>query len=152
MAVGFCSISVKANELNNTYVYKLTQHGAVACLASAVFYEANLESMLGKQLVAISILNRAVKRNKTICNVLKEPYQFSFYKAGFDWSRQALHKESLQIVLDILRKSMLGLQPTYSGITYFHAAGVSPSWASSKQFKLFKREGNHMFYIQKESK
>lgn len=150
--MGFCSISVKANELNNTYVYKLTQHGAVACLASAVFYEANLESMLGKQLVAISILNRAVKRNKTICVVLSEPHQFSFYKVGFDWSRQALHKESLQIVLDILRRSMLGLQPTYSGITYFHAVGVSPSWASSRQFKLFKREGNHMFYIQKESK
>jgi len=119
-------------------------------MSSAVFYEANLESKLGRELVAISILNRAVKQNKRVCSILKERSQFSFYKAGFNWNTRATHEDSVKIVLDILRRSMLGLQSSYGGITHFHAVGVSPSWASSKQFKLYKQVGQHRFYIQKE--
>ena len=151
IAVGFCSISAKANE-NNKYVYRLTQNGAISCLANTVFYEANVEPTEGKVLVAISVLNRAIRQNTSICSIVKQPSQYSFYKTGFNWNTRATHEKSVEVVLDILRKSMLGLQSSYGGITHFHAIGISPSWASSKQFKLFKREGNHMFYIQEESK
>ena len=109
-----------------------------------------MESDIGKKYVAVAILNRAVKQNKTVCSIIKQPYQFSFYKTGFNWNARATHEESVKIVIDILRKSMLGSQPNYAGITHFHAVGVSPSFSRSNRFKLYRKEGGHMFYFEKE--
>lgn len=135
---------------NNAYVHAMTQNGAIACLTSAVFSEANLESNKDKELVLVSILNRAVANNMHVCSVLKQKAQFSFYKAGYNWNKQALHKESLHIVLSVLTRSLQGRQSTYNNVQYFHANNVKPSWDWEKLQKVSKQSG-HTFYKLKEN-
>lgn len=130
---------------NNAYVHAMTQNGAIACLTSAVFSEANLESDMDKQLVLVSILNRAVANNTHVCSVLKQKAQFSFYKAGYNWNKQALHKDSLVVVLGVLANSLKGRQSTYSNVQYFHANNVKPTWDWKKLQKVSKQSG-HTFY------
>jgi spore germination cell wall hydrolase CwlJ-like protein len=100
----------------------------MSCLSNAIFYEANTESETGKRLVAVAILNRTVKQDKSICSIIKQPSQSVFYKTGFNWSTRATHAESVEIVVDVLRKSVLGLQTSYGGITHFHALSVKPAF------------------------
>ena len=134
---------------NNAYVHAMTQNGAIACLTSAVFSEANLESNKDKEYVVVTILNRAVANNMHICSVLKQKAQFSFYKVGYNWNKQALHKESLHIVLSVLSRSLQGRQSTYNNVQYFHANNVKPAWNWKKLQKVSKQSG-HTFYKLKE--
>lgn len=135
---------------NNAYVHAMTQNGAIACLTSAVFSEANLESNKDKEMVVVTILNRAVANDKHVCSVLKQKAQFSFYKAGYNWNKQALHKDSLAVVLDVLANSLKGRQSTYNNVQYFHANNVKPSWDWKKLQRVSKQSG-HTFYKLKEN-
>lgn len=130
---------------NNAYVHAMTQNGAIACLTSAVFSEANLERNKDKEYVVVTILNRAVASDKHVCSVLKQKAQFSFYKAGYNWNKQALHKDSLAIVLNVLANSLNGRQSTYNNVQYFHANNVKPSWNWKKLQKISK-QSEHTFY------
>lgn len=130
---------------NEAFVYRMTQNGALACLSHSVFEESNMEPKQGQILVAVAILNRAVNENKHICSIVKAPHQFSFYKAGFNFNKRT-EGFSEKIVLDLFTKALQNKLPTYNGITHFHSKSVSPSWASSKQFKLVYSVGQHLFY------
>lgn len=135
---------------NDGYVHAMTQHGAVACLSSAVFEESSLESKKDKELVLVSILNRAVASKKHVCSILKEKAQFSFYKAGYNWGEQALHKESLAVVLSVLANSLKGRQSTHNNVQFFHANTIKPSWNFNK-LQLVSRQSGHTFYKLKEN-
>lgn len=138
-----------ANNYNEEVVYKLTQKGAMACLSHAVFKEANTEPELGKRMVIASILNRAIKDDKSICSVIKEKNQFSFYKRGYNFDK--LTKTLTEkIVLDTLSLAMKGKLSSYEGITHFHTVTSSPGWSKSKGFVEVKRLGRHVFYRKKE--
>lgn len=134
---------------NNSYVHAMTQQGALACLSSAVFEESNTESIKDKELVVVSILNRAVASNKHVCSILKEKAQFSFYKAGYNWNKQALHKDSLHVVLSVLANSLNGRQSSYNNVQFFHANTIRPSWNFNK-LKMVSRQSGHTFYKLKE--
>ncbi|PIT91369.1 hypothetical protein COU17_01075 [Candidatus Kaiserbacteria bacterium CG10_big_fil_rev_8_21_14_0_10_49_17] len=51
------------------------------CLQLAIYYEAGFENMWGKMMVAKVILNRVASRRfpNSVCAVVKQKYQFSFY-------------------------------------------------------------------------
>lgn len=104
---------------------------------------------MDKELVLISILNRAVANDKHVCSVLKQKAQFSFYKAGYNWNKQALHKDSLAVVLNVLANSLKGRQSAYNNVQYFHANNVKPAWNYSKLQRVSKQSG-HTFYKLKE--
>jgi len=111
----------------------------VLCLVESIYHEARGETLKGQQLVATVIINRvrSSKYPNTICEVVKQPYQFSCFnrklsiKDKKSWSK-------------IYNRAKLFLEPINSKIMYYHNTSVSPNWASQKTKVL--QAGNHIFY------
>jgi N-acetylmuramoyl-L-alanine amidase len=117
---------------------------AILCLALTVYNEARGEPIAGQYAVAYVTLNRAKQRSKTICEVIKEPYQYSWYKNNY----QLVPKSGVEweTSLKVARTSytMRNNDNLFSGAAYFHGKEIRPSWTKSmKQIATF---GNHIFY------
>ena len=107
------------------------------CLATAIYHEANTESLQGKEAVANVILNR-VKSNKypnSICGVISQKSQFS-------WYRNVKHKYTDE-TLNIARRMLHNRVDNTNGALFFHS-GKNPHW--TKRMKMTKKIGNHKFY------
>jgi N-acetylmuramoyl-L-alanine amidase len=126
-----------------------TKADELYCLAQNIYFEARSESLAGKYAVADVVLNRVAssKYPSTICSVITERHQFSWYWDGkSDLPRTASPAwiDSVNVARGILvEEKFLGIT---EGATHYHATYVYPSWAS----KLHKvgRIGNHIFYLE----
>ena len=111
----------------------------IKCLATAIYHEANNQTLAGKQAVGHVILNR--KNNKqfpsSICGVVSQKNQFSWYGK----MNHKYNKESLKIA-----KDMYTHRPTdnTNGALFFHNPSVKPSWTN--RMKMTRKIGNHYFY------
>jgi spore germination cell wall hydrolase CwlJ-like protein len=116
------------------------------CLASAVYFESRGEPLDGQLGVAEVILNR-VKSGRfrdTICDVVKQPSQFSFVRRGVipqpkretaAWQRAvAIAHIALNDLADVTGENSL----------FFHATYVNPGWG--RPARRIARIGNHIFY------
>ncbi len=126
-----------------------------ACLTEAIYYEAGNQSEIGKEAVAIVIMNRvgAKHRPKTVCGVIAQAHivnsrkicQFSFWcEPKYKPSKQ-VWKESQKIahqVLTTYHKQRKSSQ--YDTALYYHANYVNPKWSTQKKF--LGRIENHLFY------
>jgi hypothetical protein len=114
------------------------------CLASAVYFESRGEPLDGQLAVAEVILNR-VKSGRfrsTVCDVVKQPSQFSFVRRGVipqpkrettAWQRAvAIAHIAMNDLHDVTGESSL----------FFHATYVNPGWGRPR----IARIGNHIFY------
>ena len=117
------------------------------CLASAVYFEARGEPIEGQLAVADVVLNRVASKKypDTICDVVEQPWQFSFVnatgripeanRASESWvkavaiSKIALEKAAREVSEDVL---------------WYHADYVAPSWG--KRLDREKKVGLHIFY------
>ena len=75
-------------------LYRMTQHGSVACLARALYQEANTQGARGREAVIAVIVNRAIKQQKHVCEIMRQPSQFSWVKNGTNVSKLTDSKES----------------------------------------------------------
>ena len=114
----------------------------VRCLETAIHYEAKGESVAGKIAVGNVVLNRVAsgKFPKTVCEVVKQKKQFSWYKGNdekFNSTTSTATKFAAQKAMQAKRDDVL----------FFHATYVMPKWSKSlsKQFTI----GNHIFYALK---
>lgn len=104
------------------------------CLYNAIFYEANLESMAGKKAVWQVVVNRAEKKGVSVCSVVRERGQFSW------WGKKpykALDASYYHRVVNT--RSPVGL-----GVVYFHNIKVKPKWA--RKMLYVATIGRHRFY------
>ena len=106
------------------------------CLALNAYHEARGEPIRGIHLVTRTVVNRAIKQNKTFCEVITAPYQFSWTHAPIRF-KKADYEYLLPIVLEGIYIK--------SNATHYHAKYVKPIWA--KHFKREQVVGNHIFYI-----
>jgi spore germination cell wall hydrolase CwlJ-like protein len=118
------------------------------CLANAVYFEARGEPILGQLAVAEVVLNRVASKKypSTICEVVVQPWQFSFInprtgvfpKANRD---SASWKKSVAIARLAQEKRAVELP---SEVLWYHADYVAPGWGKrlNKQTKI----GLHIFY------
>lgn len=111
---------------------------SILCLALAIYHESRGESEQGQYAVAEVVVNRSIERNKTICDVIYEPRQFSgsskwkIPKDNNQW------KQSINIATNVLDNEM---KTNYTnGSMYFRVASLSP------KNKQIIRIGNHVFY------
>jgi spore germination cell wall hydrolase CwlJ-like protein len=114
------------------------------CLASAVYFESRGEPLDGQLAVAEVILNRVAsgRFRSTICDVVKQPSQFSFVRRGVipqpkretaAWDRAvAIAHIALNELADVTGENSL----------FFHATYVNPGWGRPRVAKI----GNHIFY------
>jgi N-acetylmuramoyl-L-alanine amidase len=127
---------------------------ALACLSLNVYHEARGEPDTGQLAVAYVTLNRAWRNNMDVCDVVVEPYQFSWTTGGVmmrtnGWTLmrhmvptdvKALEKAVRIAELAMARKVT---DPTV-GALFYHADYVSPSWKSS--LTEIGAIGQHVFY------
>ena len=121
------SSSVYASEA----LYKMTQNGAVACLARAVYKEANTQGEGGREAVIAVIVNRAIKLQKHVCNVVMQPYQFSWVRNGKNVAKLTDDKETEKFVLKVVAKAARTGYNSFNGVEYFYAHNqVKPAWST----------------------
>lgn len=129
------------------------------CLVEAIYHEARSEKMIPQLAVANVILTRVESSNfpDTICKVVhqgrywkKNPVRnkchFSYWCDGK--SERMKDLKALKKVLSVAEMALRGVQIKQTiGATHYHAAYVTPSWASDPHFKLLGQIGLHIFYI-----
>ena len=121
------SSSVNASEA----FYRLTQNGAVACLARAVYQEANTQGERGRAAVMAVIVNRAIDQQRHVCEIVKQPSQFSWVKHGTNVAKLTDSKESERFVLNIIAKTARTGYNSFRGVEYFYAHKQGePVWAN----------------------
>lgn len=129
----------------------------VRCLTEAIYYEAANQSELGKEAVAMVIVNRVYNKRypKTICGVVKQSHvvsekkicQFSY------WCSDELTKPILKawkesrviaerVLLNYWQRELIDTE--LNKAIYYHADYVNPKWRTQKVY--VGRVGNHLFY------
>lgn len=143
-----CTAEINPKELN--------------CLTVAIYQEARGESILGQQLVAKVILNRVGHPSfpDTVCKVVFQPKQFSWYNQGRTKALGSLLKGSTrglkpedkaayreaQFVALTLFKEGIELHPKWDRALYFVHKNVAKKqqWLTKKKF--IGKVGSHRFY------
>ena len=131
IAISFLCQPAMAKNLSEQALYRMTQKGSVQCLASAVQYEANTESTKGKKAVAAVIVNRSIEQGKHVCDIIRQPRQFSWYRKGKIGVN--VHKDNVEAVKNLIA---LAANNRYNHLnhlshyTYFYNhKQVKPVWA-----------------------
>lgn len=132
----------------------------LACLSLNVYHEARGEPDAGQLAVAYVTLNRAQRKKMDICDVVVEPYQFSWTTGGVvmrarGWtlmphrvpSDPRAWRKALEIAKLALSRNTA--DPT-QGAVFYHAAYVSPWWKTSMTEAA--TIGQHVFYHQRLTK
>jgi spore germination cell wall hydrolase CwlJ-like protein len=116
------------------------------CVAVAIYHEARGESFPGQLAVAEVIMNRARSGRypQTLCGVVKQPWQFSFVRAGrfpavnassASWGyAQAIARIAANRLADAIPEDVL----------WYHADYVAPSWG--RRLSRVEKIGAHIFY------
>ena len=115
----------------------------LTCMAVAIYFEARGEPIDGQMLVAETIINRVEDERwpDTVCEVVKQPNQFSFYSDGkSDKPRDA---EAYATALEVAAVALSG-DHSWSGSLYYHTLDVRPVWRHALQ--PIGVVGNHIFY------
>lgn len=129
----------------------------ISCLAKAIYYEAANQSELGKEAIALVIVNRVHNKRypKTICAVVRQAHivkekkvcQFSF------WCNEELEKPTFRAwkeSVGVAQRVMTNywqrelIDTPLSKAIYYHADYVKPQWRTQKVF--VGKIGNHLFY------
>jgi len=117
------------------------------CLASAVYFEARGEEIEGQLAVAEVVLNRVASKKypDTICEVVEQPWQFSFVNATgsipeADRTSKAWKKA---VAISTIALNKLAAEVS-KDVLWYHADYVAPSWG--KAFEREKKVGVHIFY------
>ena len=118
------------------------------CMAVAVYHEARGESLEGQVAVARVIMNRAAsgKYPGTWCEVVKQPWQFSFVNPhsgqfpSVDQDSAAWRK-----AVGVTRLAVANaVQSVPTDCLWYHANYVSPSWG--RRLTRVSQIGAHIFY------
>ena len=120
------------------------------CLSRTIYFEAGNQSYYGKIAVGSVVMNRVndEKYPDTICDVIKQHRQFSWYSDGksdvpFDGPAW---KDSIHAAKEVLcgcgKASELFFDD--AAVQYYHADYVSPGWA--KKMQRVAKIDNHIFY------
>ena len=137
-----CSPAIASEAL-----YRMTQKGAVACLARALYQEANTQGERGREAVMAVIVNRAIEQHKHVCEILKQPSQFSWVKQGTNVSKLTDDKEAEKFVLRVVAETARSGYNSFNGVQYFYAHKQGkPTWANKM---VCSRIEDHTFCVEK---
>jgi N-acetylmuramoyl-L-alanine amidase len=129
---------------------------AIMCLALNIYHEARGEPLNGQHAVAQVTMNRAGRDPSRVCEVVFEPYQFSWANPLTTAPNLSVRKrladrympkerKAWQMAKDIAQWTIKGYVPDFTnGATHYHAHSVNPWWAKKK--KRLLTLGNHHFY------
>jgi len=117
---------------------------ALLCLTSAIYHEARGEPLLGQMAVAEVIVNRVVHRAwpNTVCEVVKQDKQFSFY---FDGKSDEMKDLAARTVAESVATSYLeiGSPGFIHGATCYTTTAINNYW--TKHYEVVTVIGAHKF-------
>ena len=112
------------------HLYYMTQKGSMACLARAMYEEANTQPYVGRKAVVEVILNRASSSGKHVCDIIKERSQFSWVNQTTNVYRLTDSKSSEKDVIRIANELSKGNKVLDDSYKFFYAKALAnPSWA-----------------------
>jgi spore germination cell wall hydrolase CwlJ-like protein len=117
------------------------------CLASAVYFEARGEPLKGQLAVADVVVNRvrSAKYPNTICEVVEQPWQFSFVNATGRIPDANRSSEAWRNAVAIARIALAGTARAVDrDVLWYHADYVHPSWG--RRLAREDKIGLHIFY------
>ena len=116
---------------------------ALLCLATAIYFEARGENLMGQRAVAQVVLNRVQdpRYPDTVCGVVWEPKQFSFTHDGKP--EKMYEVEARETAMQVAEEALQGNGLNITS-THYHSNKVRPYWKT--HYKLDGRVGNHYFY------
>lgn len=153
----FASTDIYSFELPHslpTHTYKKSE---VECIALNIFFEARGKSNTLMEKFAISFVVMTRKKSwrwpNNICDVLKQPQQFSWYNNGkypkVDWKNPLevrAWNESVDIANAFLSLYQHNLISDFTGgADHYHATYSSPPW--NNDMNLVGQYGQHVFWI-----
>ena len=128
-------------------LYRMTQKGSVACLARAVYQEANTQGYRGREAVLAVIVNRAIAQQKHVCDIIRQPSQFYWVRHGTNVGRLTESKEVERFVLKVVAKTARVGYNSFRGVEYFYAHKQGkPTWANKM---VCNRIQDHTFCVEK---
>lgn len=111
---------------------------ALMCLALSIYYEGRGEPEIGQFSIAEVVMNRANERNLNICQVIKQPKQFSWVTT---WNHKIPSGQDWNKSVNIAETVLNGKTTNYTGgALYFRHKSIKGRVASSIVI------GNHKFY------
>lgn len=134
--------------LFSTLVYAQTE---TECLAEAIYWEARNQSTIGQIAVGQVIINRkkSIIFPNTICEVVHQPAQFSYYWDGL-YETISSHPveqqewKTINQIAKVLLDTRINLPDYSKGAQYYHTVNVEPFWAS--KFIVTAKIEEHIFY------
>lgn len=133
-------------ELVESYAEVLTDNQGQDCLANAVYFEARGEPIEGQLAVAEVVLNRAQSGRYpgTICQVVTQPWQFSFVRDGII-PRADRSSDSWRRAVAVARIAEAGASRLLPrNVLWYHADYVNPTWG--RRLARNTKIGLHIFY------
>ena len=113
------------------------------CMATAIYFEARGENLMGQRAVAQVVINRVEDSRypDTVCDVVWETKQFSFTHDGKPEKMYEVEarEKAMQVAEEALQGNGLNITSTH-----YHSNKVMPYWKT--HYKLDGRFGNHLFY------
>lgn len=123
----------------------------VRCLTQAVIQEAQSESKEGRIAVAHTIINRTRSENfpSTICGVIKQKSQFSYYPSRKE-SLTVNNEKDLQSYSESAMLAVLvftgKIKDNTRGALYYINPKTATNVAWTYKLRKIKKIGNHQFY------
>lgn len=121
---------------------------ALLCLTAAIFFEARDQPPWGMEMVAQVVINR-VEHHKfpdTVCDVVYEPYQFSFANGGhpsIDSYEAPEDRRAARMAREVALAYLEG-ESMGATSTHYHTDAISPWW--KYVFMFDGQVGDHVFY------
>ena len=113
-------------------------------LSVCIYHEARGEPVEGQIAVGHVILNRVIKRKKSIKEVVLQPYQFSWANEGMPPIKDYISFIECMNVADIVLEERKIGEYFYGSDHYFADNIDPPSWSKSMTF--IKKIGRHLFF------
>ena len=132
---------------------------ALACLATAIYFEARGEPMVGQVAVAQVIMHRVADSRypDSVCDVVKQGHYYSWdkdrpiknkcqFSFWCDGKPEEIHNPEAYVMAEEYARLVLQgkLYDTTDGATHYHAYYVKPSWR--KHLQKTVRINDHIFY------
>lgn len=117
----------------------------IICLSNILWREARGESIKGQHSVALVVLNRAKRRKLSVCAIMAQPKQFSWYEKHPDIVPLNIMHKQLALAYDTYTKYMKNEHKDHTkGATHFSGEYVNNYW--TRKFKHTVTIGKHKFY------
>jgi len=106
-----------------------------------IYHEARGESRIGQQAVAHVTLNRAAKQNRSLEEIVRAPYQFSW-----TFQKSVYYPTETRAFMRCMRSALIAMTTDdfTDGATFYHSQDVEPEWKNEKIYVT--QYGKHIFY------